>query len=352
MNTQDNERAMKLLLADYLESYALNHSQDVNTWLAGELQRHLPDKSQPEINNITDGILTALNIQDEKAKSLQAAFTQGMSKEKWFTGEIRVITSALNLNESGQSDFVKELSDSVSKTGSELSGLITDSKPEIKSLSRLEDIARQIGNNALMREKITDDIILASEHSEHETNSQVQRVIHEELASGETLGLKAAVAGAGYTAAERGLIELHEDCRPAQCASIAQTVIEKARIAGGFAKLALREGVNLLERLAVSNIIGFLVAALGTRAVTSLAYSVCVAMLGSVTGAGVAAVTAIITPEVLYSVGQKLGDEAMSHFEREKPVIVNKIADFLKHGAEVAVDKVKNAAKSVLKIFR
>lgn len=352
MITQDNERAMKLLLAEYLESYAQNQGHDINAWLAGELQRHMPDKSRGEVNAVADEILTALNVQDEKAKSLQAAFTQGKSKEKWFADEIRVITSTLNLDENGQSDFVKTLGGSVSKTGSELAGFITDSAPEVKAISRLEDIARQIGSNAMMSQIITDDMILSSQHSTSEANSQVQQVIRSELASGQTLGLKAAVTGAGYTASERGLIELHEGCRPAQCASIAQSVIEKARVAGGFTKLALREGVHLLERLAVSNIIGFLVAALGTRAAVSLTYRVCVSMLGSITGSGVAAVVAITTPEILYSIGQKLGDEAMGHLQKEKPVIVNKIVDALKHSAETAVDTVKNAAKSVLGIFR
>ena len=349
MNSQDKQRALKTLLAEYLESYALNKGKmQVTSWLARELAKYLPDKSQSEINSAAELILTALNTQNEKAKSLQEALNQGKSKEKWFADEIK----KLALGERDKSELVQNLGSAVSKTHSELSELITGSATEIKSLSRLEDIAKGIGHNSLMTQIITDDLILESEHSTNAGSSHVQEVIKDELSSGESLGLKAAVAGAGFTAAERGIIELSEYNRPLMCASIAQTVIEKARIAGGFAKLAVKEGVNLLERLAVSNIIGFLVAALGTRAVTSLTYSVCVAMLGSVTGAGVAAVMAIVTPEMLYSIGQKLGDEAMSHFESEKPVIVNKIAEVLKHGAEVAVDKVKNAAKYVLNIFR
>ena len=42
----------------------------------------------------------------------------------------------------------------------------------------------------------------------------------------------------------------------------------------------------------------------------------------------------------------------MGHLQKERNTIANKIADALKHGAEKAVDKIKNAAKSVLGIFR
>ncbi|MBQ9595690.1 MAG: hypothetical protein IJR35_07525 [Synergistaceae bacterium] len=347
MNAQENERALKTLLAEYLESYAINRSKmQVTSWLAGELAKYLPDKTQGEINAAAEIILTTLSTQQDKAKSLQEALNQGKSKEKWFADEIK----KLALNERDKSELVQNLGSVVSTTHSELAGAITGStgqKTEIKALSRLEDIAKEIGHNSLMTQIITDDLILESEHSMNTESSLIQEVIKDELSSGDSLGLKAAVAGAGYTAAEREIIRLPEECKPSQCASIAQTVTEKARIAGGFTKLAVKEGVNLLERLAVSNVIGFLVAALGTRAAASLVYSVCVTMLGSVTGAGVASVFAVITPEVLYSAGAKLGEEAMSHLQKERPAIVNKTVEAIKKGAEV----IKNAAKSALKLF-
>ena len=142
MTIQDNERALKTLLAEYLESYALNKGKmQVTSWLARELAKYLPDKSQGEIDSAAELILTALNTQNEKAKSLQEALNQGKSKEKWFADEIK----KLALGERDKSELVQNLGSAVSKIHSELAEAITGSAPEIKTLSRLEDIAKGIG---------------------------------------------------------------------------------------------------------------------------------------------------------------------------------------------------------------
>ncbi|MBQ3345584.1 MAG: hypothetical protein IJJ91_06890 [Synergistaceae bacterium] len=105
------------------------------------------------------------------------------------------------------------------------------------------EIAGEICDSAVMGQVVADDAILSSGISADEGSPEAQRV-KEGLQSGNDLGLKAAVAGAGYTAAEKGLIDVLKENRAGICASIGQTVVEKAKVAGGFVGKTVGEGVS------------------------------------------------------------------------------------------------------------
>ena len=255
MNAQEKESALKLLLGEYLESYACSKGKmQMRLWLAQELQEHLPGKPSGEITQITYEIITSLEIQQEKAKSLDEAMKTGMSKEKWFAREMKKEMS--DLSEDERAEITANLGDAVSKAKSDLAEVIIGSSPEGIEVPRtLEGIAKDIGRNALMGNIVADDVILSG-ISGNEGNQAARQVIEGELQTGNDLGLKAAVAGAGYTAAERGLIEAPEENRPSMLAAIGNTVVEKVKAAGGFVKKTVSEGLQELECAAVSSTVG------------------------------------------------------------------------------------------------
>ena len=82
-------------------------------------------------------------------------------------------------------------------------------------------------------EALTSDLS-ESEISADEGSPEAQRV-KEGFQSGNDLGLKAA---------EKGLIDVLKENRAGICASIGQTVVEKAKVAGGFVAKTLGEGVS------------------------------------------------------------------------------------------------------------
>ena len=349
MNAQEKESALKLLLGEYVESYAQSKGKvQFDMWLAQELQVHMPDKSSEEAAAIAREIISALIIQQEKAKSLASAISQGKSKEKWFADEMKALTS--DLSESEKEECMANLGKSVSKSKSELTEMITGSSPEsVKVPTTPREIAGEICDSSVMGQAVADDAILSSGISADEGSPEAQRVIKEELQSGNDLGLKAAVAGASYTAAEKGLIDVPKENRAGICASIGQTVVEKAKVAGGFIAKTVGEGINWLERAAVSNVVGVAVALKGTAVATSAVYAAGVALSGYVVGATVAATTAVLAPVVLFSAGKELGDKAVRWVQKERPALVKKTAEVLKKGAEVAVNTAKNLGKAAMK---
>ena len=158
-----------------------------------------------------------------------------------------------------------------------------------------------------MGQLITDDIILSSDETIDTGNPKVQEIIKDELQSGNDLGLKAAVAGASYTAAEKGIIAIPQENRSGICTSIGQTIVEKVKVVGGFVSNTVGEGINYLEHTVVSNVVGALVAVKGTLIGTTLVGTVGTALFGSLTGAALTTMTAVLAPKILYLAGKKLG---------------------------------------------
>lgn len=95
-------KALNPIVKDFVQAYTQNPNAPVGNWLSAKLQEHLPEKSDKEIEAITDEIITTLKVSEQKTKSLGEAIKNGRSKESWFASEMKQVTSAMSVQEASQ----------------------------------------------------------------------------------------------------------------------------------------------------------------------------------------------------------------------------------------------------------
>lgn len=93
---------LKPIVKDFVKTYARNHDKPVESWLASKMQEYLPEKSDKEIKEIAEGIISSINVSEEKSKSLNEAVNNGRSKESWFASEMKTATSAMAAQEASK----------------------------------------------------------------------------------------------------------------------------------------------------------------------------------------------------------------------------------------------------------
>ena len=94
-----DEQEFQDLATDFLDCYQQNKDKPYSVWLPQILQEKLPEKSADEINEISDDIISNVEIFEAKHNSLNESIQTGQSKEGWFVNDIRKATSAYSLNE-------------------------------------------------------------------------------------------------------------------------------------------------------------------------------------------------------------------------------------------------------------
>ena len=86
----DRDDALNAALRDFLAGYAAK-AGDVpdGDWLLARLQLSLPEKGEDELKRICDTIITPLRRHGEAMRSLEAAKSQGRSRESWVAARLR-----------------------------------------------------------------------------------------------------------------------------------------------------------------------------------------------------------------------------------------------------------------------
>ena len=95
-------KELKPIVKDFVQTYARNTDAPVDSWLRVKMREYLPDKSDNEINAITDEIITTIKVSEQKSKSLSVAINNGRSKESWFASEMKQVTSAMSAQEASR----------------------------------------------------------------------------------------------------------------------------------------------------------------------------------------------------------------------------------------------------------
>lgn len=149
------------LLKEFIESYAASHdTSTLSEWLSSELKAYMPKKSDSEIQAITDGIISSVELNERKRESLNHSLKRRHSKEEWIALESGItIQKACTLENSA----------------------IISSVSDVESYETAERILNEID----------------SPHAEF---------IDRTLASGNDTGLKVAAAGALKACSEHGII--------------------------------------------------------------------------------------------------------------------------------------------------
>lgn len=101
--SDENAKQLKEIQEKFTRSYVINKDKmEIDRWLSWELKNNLPEKSENEINEMTQEILDTLKINEEKQYSLQEAVKNGRSKESWFASDLIKSTSNMTLGQTAE----------------------------------------------------------------------------------------------------------------------------------------------------------------------------------------------------------------------------------------------------------
>lgn len=120
---EEEFQQLKPILIDFIKTAAKNQDKPIETWLIPKMQEQLPEKTPEEIRQITEELLSAIKITEEKQASLTAAVANGRSKESWFASEIRQYASHMSTQAS--MEYVKSLDQALTNANEALRGTFT-----------------------------------------------------------------------------------------------------------------------------------------------------------------------------------------------------------------------------------
>lgn len=325
----DNNKAFLLLVKEFIGSYALNHeTMPLNEWLSTELQSHMPEKSPSEIEAITHGIISSIELTKSKRESLDKAIKSGMTKEGWFAREVKKSSESPE----NEQKLTNNLYDAAIHAQADILG-VNDKGTNDTVHATADETALQIENAAIMGSVIDAEFCDAAGEILNDNESQHSEFIVESLKSGNDTGIKAAAAGAIKSAAEKKLIPfMSEDT----CAGVAYMATEKVKAAVN--QLPYMKIIEEVERNAVSV----------TSSIMAKKGASIGASIGKIFGPKGAIIGGLIGAGLGYAAGSKIGKvvEKKLHEVREK--VNQTIETYVAPVFMRAVEVVKNVGKKVV----
>lgn len=119
--TEDDFENLKPIIDDFVESYEQNQDKPIEDWLKEKFQSELPDKTEEEVQSITDEIIESINTFENQKESLKEARLKGRSKESWFAQKVKEATSGMSVEQTVEylknlDEAVKNANDAYTKT--------------------------------------------------------------------------------------------------------------------------------------------------------------------------------------------------------------------------------------------
>ena len=109
--TEDDFENLKPIIDDFVESYEQNQDKPIEDWLKEKFQSELPDKTEEEVQSITDEIIESINTFENQKESLKEARLKGRSKESWFAQKVKEATSGMSVEQTVE--YLKNLDEAV-----------------------------------------------------------------------------------------------------------------------------------------------------------------------------------------------------------------------------------------------
>ena len=101
--SEKEAQAVHDIQKEFLSSYVKSkETLTVEEWLPIELQKHLPEKSKEEIDNISDEIITSISTTENKKVELEKATNAGRDKNDWLASEFVQYTSVMSAHEASK----------------------------------------------------------------------------------------------------------------------------------------------------------------------------------------------------------------------------------------------------------
>ena len=336
VKVNDSQTAFVMLLKEFIESYARNQNMPLNQWLSTELKAHMPEKSAPEINTITDGIISSIESIQAKRESLDRSISRGRTKSEWFAKELKASQSAENVQEIHDS-AVNAQRDILAKTGV-IDAEFAYTPPE--SPATTEQAAQELQNAAVLGSTIDAEGYDLAGEVLRDFASPYSKFITDTLKSGNTTGLKAAASGAIKTGSERGMLPTIPVGTPEDIAAgVGYMAVEKVKAAAK--KLPFVEVVEDVERNALS------VASVAADTLKTKGASIGQA-IGQVFGPVGSAVGGVIGGVVGYFAGSKVARVVVEKVQEVRRKVVETVTSYVAPVFKKVVEGVKNVGKKIL----
>ncbi len=136
VSIEDDCKRIKPVLTEFIKEYSENKDKPIMEWLGQKVQEYLPERSQEEIKEITDDIITTIELDEKNRSSLEEATIIGRSKESWFASEMQKITSAMSSQESSQ--YASNLDEALLDANAALNSTITTQAGIVNRNPRLD----------------------------------------------------------------------------------------------------------------------------------------------------------------------------------------------------------------------
>lgn len=135
--TDKEAKELYKLEKTFIKSYlSYKDKMELNDWLSFELKKHLTDKNDEDIKNISNEIIeTLVNIEENKA-SLRKAMDNGRSKESWFESTLRKSNTHMSISDYG--NYLFELDNVVAQANEALISEITNQSGNISMNPNLD----------------------------------------------------------------------------------------------------------------------------------------------------------------------------------------------------------------------
>ncbi len=140
----DECKELKPIVKDFIGAY-IKHKAEENEnspqentkkWLSEKLQSYLPEKDSDEIKNITEEIISTINVSEQKKAELNAHISQGRPVDSWFENEAKKATSSMSVQQA--SKYLSDLDNAVNSANEALHRTITTTAGAISQSNALD----------------------------------------------------------------------------------------------------------------------------------------------------------------------------------------------------------------------
>lgn len=204
---------LKEIIGDAISDYASNSEGKTPVeWLQGYLGENLSEKSVDRIHSIASGIISTLDLVEEKKAALNNAIETGESAESWFADEAMEKTGKNGEKARIAAEFLNGITAAENSYNNENCEIIDvddetwedDDWNSYRLKDSLKGVAVEAGKAGL-REIASEAFIKASEEGIGAVFTDSEFVLHS-LTSGVTAGLKIAVSAGLAIAEDKGII--------------------------------------------------------------------------------------------------------------------------------------------------
>ena len=122
--SENEARGVSDIQREFLESYVTSKGKiSTEEWLSQEIQKHLPERTFEDIQEISDDIIASLKETEKMKVSQKNAIASGRSKESWLASVILKSTSNMSAQESVK--YLQNLDDAVKSANTAMHETIT-----------------------------------------------------------------------------------------------------------------------------------------------------------------------------------------------------------------------------------